>query len=76
MSGDCTWGAILMTERADRWYWAEREICGFATDTEPPCVKSPGHDGDHDGTYAASPMERLTAWLDAGGPLPDGEPRP
>lgn len=57
------WAAIVMCEKADRWYWAEREICGFATDTESPCVLSPGHDGDHDGTRRATARERLDAWL-------------
>ena len=56
--------ARLLLDKANHWYWAEREVCGFATDTEPPCVKSSGHDGDCDGTYAASARERLTAFLD------------
>jgi hypothetical protein len=57
------WAAIVMCEKADRWYWAEREICGFASDTEPPCVLNPGHNGDHDGTRQATARERLDAWL-------------
>jgi hypothetical protein len=57
--------AEVMVRKADHWYWAEREICGFASDTEPPCVKSHGHDGDCDGTYHAPAQERLTAWLDS-----------
>lgn len=61
--------AAALQAAADRWFYAERDVCGEPTVDHPGlvCVLAVGHGGGHDPFFLPSPEARFAQWVEATG---------
>jgi hypothetical protein len=59
--------AEALQAAADRWFYAEREVCGELTPDHPGlvCVLAVGHSGPHDPYHLPSAEARFAEWVEA-----------